>query len=197
MEFIRPPEERRVPPDYHITWDKVKYSVPYTLVNKIVMVRSSSKNIEIRFDGQIVAMHLRSYKETERITVDVHIPENHKTFNTMSFNDWLSNLDVETQIVVKSELKRDEIHGHKHRLMLRVRNVIREFGEERFSKACSQAIINGAPELSHVRNLLINNLEDKIVKLNSLKGPANINPKKNVRGAQYYSHDMKNKGGAE
>lgn len=57
MEYINPPEERRVPSDYHVTYDRVKYSVPSKLVDKIVLVRASSKNVEIRYDGHPVAVH--------------------------------------------------------------------------------------------------------------------------------------------
>ena len=195
MEFIKPPEKRRVPPDYHITFDRVKYSVPYKLVDKIVWVRGSSKNIEIRYDGQPVAIHPRSYKEADRVTIDTHVPKNHKTYNTMHFNDWVSHLHADTRTIVEAEVKKENVLRNRARLMRRVRRLIHDYGAERFNKACTQSILNAALELNHVTNILANNLDGKVVQLKPQQDASNIRPQKNVRGPDYYNSDLSKKGG--
>ena len=195
LEFIKPAEERRVPPDYHITYDKIKYSVPSTLTDKIVMVRASSKKIEIRYDGQVVAIHPRCFREFDRITVDAHIPANHKQYNMMHFDDWASNLLANTKLIVEAASENAKVHRHRHRLMSRVRQLMCDYGEKRFDEACTQAIDNGTTSLEHVINLLKNDLDGKLSPFRTTKNMAQISPIMNVRGANYYKRDLGLKGG--
>jgi hypothetical protein len=49
----------RVNIDYHIAFDGNFYSVPYTLVQQVVEIRSTPATVEIFHKGQRVASHLR------------------------------------------------------------------------------------------------------------------------------------------
>jgi transposase len=77
LQFVELPVNRRVQTDHHIPFSKSYYSVPYSLVGKLISVRSSSALVEIRFDGHVVAIHRRSYQEGDYVTLDIHRPENH------------------------------------------------------------------------------------------------------------------------
>jgi len=193
IEFIRPAEDRRVPPDYHITYDRVKYSVPAKLVDKIVSVKASSKNIEICYDGHPVAIHSRSYKQADRVTIDAHVHQNHKAYNSMHFDDWVSHMKQDTRTVVEATLEVAKAQRNRPVFMNRVRCIIRDYGDERFDLACTQAVLNGSPSLHHVTNLLKNNLEGRVIQLKP-QTPAKIKPQKNVRGADYYKRGLGKKG---
>jgi len=193
IEFINPAEKRLVPPHHHVVFDKAGYSVPYHLVDKIVWVRASSKSIEIRYDGQIVALHDRIYSEGDSVTMDEHSPRNHQTFILMRFNDWKQHLTAEAQQIVENEVAEATIYLNRHKIMARVRRLLKDYGDIRFDAACKRAVLNGSLSLNHVTNLLINNLENKVIQFKP-KTERKISPQKNVRGSEYFKRDVNKKG---
>ena len=60
--------------------------------------------------------------------------------------------------------------------------------------ACERAVLNGSHSLNHVTNLLINNLENRVVQFKPKPEPK-ISPQKNVRGSEYFKRDVRKKGG--
>jgi len=63
--------------DYHIAFDGNFYSVPYTLVQQVVEVRSTPTTVEIFHKGQRVASHLRGRGRGHTITNGEHRPKSH------------------------------------------------------------------------------------------------------------------------
>jgi transposase len=68
----------RVNIDYHIAFEGNFYSVPYTLVQERVEVRSTPATVEIFHKGQRVASHLRSRTRGQAITENEHRPKSHQ-----------------------------------------------------------------------------------------------------------------------
>jgi len=68
----------RVNIDYHIAFEGNFYSVPYTLVQERVEVRSTLATVEIFHKGQRVASHLRSRTRGQAITENEHRPKSHQ-----------------------------------------------------------------------------------------------------------------------
>jgi len=64
--------------DYHIAFDGNFYSVPYTLVQQVVEVRSTPTTVEIFHKGQRVASHLRGRGRGHTITNGEHRPKSHQ-----------------------------------------------------------------------------------------------------------------------
>src|SRR5207245_4640312 len=60
--------------DYHIVFDGNFYSVPYTLVQQLVEVRSTPTTVEIFHKGNRIASHLRSRGRGQTITMGEHSP---------------------------------------------------------------------------------------------------------------------------
>src|SRR6516164_3932835 len=63
--------------DYHIAFDGNYYSVPYTLVQQVVEIRSTPTTVEIFHKGQRVASHLRGRGRGHTITNGEHRPKSH------------------------------------------------------------------------------------------------------------------------
>lgn len=91
--LLRPlPQERfevfrydsaKVPDNYHVCIKEDKqhyYSVPYTLLGQIVIIKYSFTTILIEdINGNFITRHERSYSKTMRyITIDEHMPVNHR-----------------------------------------------------------------------------------------------------------------------
>ena len=64
--------------DYHIAFDGNFYSVPYTLVQQVVEVRSTPTTVEIFHKGNRIASHLRSRRRGQAITQNEHRPKSHQ-----------------------------------------------------------------------------------------------------------------------
>ena len=75
--YMDPPRMQNVKSDYHVPFDKSYYSVPHRLTGLDVSVRANAESIEISYDGQVVAMHQRSYSEYDYLTQDSHRHPNH------------------------------------------------------------------------------------------------------------------------
>jgi transposase len=195
MQFTGPPVERRVQTDHHISFDKVYYSVPRRLTGKAVTVRASSKVIEIRHDGQIVAIHPRCYKQEEFVTVDAHRPSDHRAYLDISFETWRNALPPAINVLVTAAiLASPPEHREQQRIMERVRRLIRLYGTDRLKAAIATAKKADALTIKNVGNILQNRLD--AVGSSETKILKPTKPKSNVRGADYYKRDLKRNGGA-
>ena len=65
--------------DYHVQYQKHYYSVPYMYAGKHVEIRATLNTIEIFFNHERIAVHIREYTKRKRdITNTDHMPDNHK-----------------------------------------------------------------------------------------------------------------------
>ena len=78
--------------DYHVALDKAHYfSVPYRFVGKYVHIRSTSRMVEVFFEGERIAAHIRSLDTSRRYSTDpAHMPEKHQAVSDWSAERFLS-----------------------------------------------------------------------------------------------------------
>ena len=67
----------RVNIDYHVEVEKSFYSAPYKLLHKKVDVRYNDHTVQIYYNGNRVASHLRTFLKGKYITDDSHRPPAH------------------------------------------------------------------------------------------------------------------------
>ena len=191
--YMDPPRMQNVKSDYHVPFDKSYYSVPHRLTGLDVSVRGNADSIEIRHDGQVVAMHQRSYSEYNYITEDSHRHPNHSQYNQYAFDEWMASLPEHIRKIAQIDIGNSQKQRRRERLISKVRKLIVTFERERVSTACKQAILNNAPNFKHVSNLLQNNLEGQLV-ANDVGQEFNNKPKKNIRGGHYFFPQNNNDG---
>ena len=71
-------QKQRVAPDYHVAVQRHYYSVPSTLIGRVVEVRVSERHVEVYHRCRRIALHLRSHHEGEMTTVAEHLPAHHR-----------------------------------------------------------------------------------------------------------------------
>jgi transposase len=64
--------------DYHVAVDGSFYSVPYSLTQKAVEVRTTPTTVEIFYQGSRVASHVRARKPYTAVTLEEHRPKAHQ-----------------------------------------------------------------------------------------------------------------------
>ena len=77
-------KKARVHIDYHVSFEKHHYSVPYKLTGKEVDIRACEKTIEIYYQRQRVASHPRSASQGGYSTHSVHMPPEHQFYSQWS-----------------------------------------------------------------------------------------------------------------
>lgn len=67
--------------NYHITVDKMNYSVPYEYIKRKVDVRVTRSTVEIFFDGNRICSHRRLYgRPNQYSTNEEHMPKDHQKY---------------------------------------------------------------------------------------------------------------------
>lgn len=61
-----------VPPDFHITYDTNRYSLPWTLVGMTITVRVNASQLKIYYHEKHIASHERSYRRHRVFTNESH-----------------------------------------------------------------------------------------------------------------------------
>ena len=91
--------------NYHISVDRMNYSVPYEYIKQKVDVRLTGSAVEIYFCGTRVASHLRLYgRPNQYSTLEEHMPPEHTAYlqwNSERFLRWASSIGENTAAVVR------------------------------------------------------------------------------------------------
>jgi len=103
--------------NYHITAEKMNYSVPYEYIKEKVDVRITKKMLEVFVHQIRIASHLRLYgKFGQYSTIPEHMPEKHKEYilwDKDRFINWSRQVGPSTEIVVKSILSQHSDNPEK------------------------------------------------------------------------------------
>jgi len=135
--------------DYHVALDKNKYySVPYQYTGKNVLLRLNSRTIEVFYEGERIACHIRDYDPRKRyVTEDSHMPESHREFSSWSpkrFISWAAKTGVKTKAYITFLLEQKDHPEQAYRTcaaILRVASTVsNELMEEVTETAAAQQI---------------------------------------------------------
>ena len=177
----------RVHIDYHVSFEKHLYSVPYTLVGKEVDVRATESTVEIYFQRKRVASHPRSDAKGRFTTQNAHMPKAHRAYQNWSserFLRWAAEIGEQAQ-----ELIADVLAGRRHpeqafRTCLGILGLAKGYTPERLEAACLRANAAGIRSYRGVRNILDNHLDQ--VALDPVP-PTPLPAHENIRAENYYN----------
>jgi transposase len=177
----------RVNIDYHVAYAKHNYSVPYRYLHKKVEVRATGRTIEVFYQGERIASHIRNDTPYHYTTLPEHRPESHRAYlewNPERFVRW-----AERAGPFAAEMVRRIMESHPHpeqgyRASLGLMRLGTRYGNERLEAACERALAFDLISYRGVRNIL----EAGFDRLKAEKTSAR--PEKthaNLRGSRYYS----------
>jgi transposase len=180
-------KKARVHIDYHVSFDKHFYSVPYTLSGKEVNIRATEKTVEIYYQRQRVASHPRSTAKGRFSTHSVHMPPEHQFYSQWSperFLRWAGEIGPQTSELISRALDARRHPQQAYRTCLGVLGLAKRYSPERLEAACQRANSAGIKSYRGVHNILKNKLDQRPFK------PAPDNPlpaHDNIRGQNYYN----------
>ena len=155
-------EQITVKSDYHITYDKAYYSVPWKYVGGKVLIKAYAKRIQVFFEGKMIALHVRSYIKGKRITEHTHRPKNMIEFIEQTM-PWLvskaKNIGTSTYSFIKV-LANDKVK-YRQGAMIATIKLADKYGSFRLEKACARAVAFGNYDYQSVKDILDKHKEDE------------------------------------
>lgn len=177
----------RVHIDYHVSFEKHYYSVPYTLIGKEVDIRATEKTVEIFYQRQRRASHRRSPAQGRYSTQNEHMPPAHQKYNDWSperFLRWAEEIGPDTTRLIAAVLEARRHPQQAYRSCLGILGLAKRYTNTRLEAACRRALPAGIRSYKGVRNIL----ENKLDQLEVDQPPvAPLPSHANIRGEGYYN----------
>jgi transposase len=179
-------KKARVNIDYHIEVDRRYYSVPERFIKKQVDVRSTARIVEVLYNGERIASHLRAARAGERVTCPEHMPSSHRAHAQMPevIASWLASAGEATEQAVRLMIARNIIPEQGYRSCLGVKRLGDRYGAARLEAACARILPSGYPSYKSIAAILRSGLDAAPAG----DGRAKATPIEhaNIRGADYY-----------
>jgi transposase len=177
----------RVHIDYHVSFEKHQYSVPYTLTGKEVDLRATQTTVEIFSQRRRVASHPRSTAKGRFSTHSVHMPPEHQFYSQWSperFLKWAGEIGEQTAELISRALNTRRHPEQAYRTCLGILGLAKRDSPERLEAAARRANAAGIRSYKGVNNILKNKLDQ--LPLEPVSQPL-LPPHKNIRGKTYYN----------
>ena len=178
--------------NYHISVDKMNYSVPYEYVGKRVEVKMTRSLIEIFYKGTRISSHNRLYgKRNQYSTTEAHLPEDHRMFewNGTRFKKWALNIGPETYRIIEGLLNRYKVEEQAYK-SCRILKLSDKYTETRLENACRLAS-------EHIPKPSYKNIKLILESGQDLKEQETIDSSEDdlkyacMRGKEYYGNNRK------
>jgi len=171
--------------DYHVTYKKHHYSVPYAYCRKKVLIRATEHILEIYHQYRRIASHPR-YDKYGYSTLKEHMPDNHRWYLEWSpdrFLKWAGKYGESTQALISLVLNSRRHPQQAYRSCLGIMKLGETHSAERLEQSCDLALKMETYSYKAIKNILKNKmgmLDEEI----SQKEPVSH---KHVRGKNYYN----------
>lgn len=175
--------------NYHISVEKMQYSVPYEYIKQKVDVRLTKNMVEVFFNQNRIAPHRRLYgRPGQYSTVEAHMPEDHQKYLQWDgdrFIRWAEGIGPATTITVKGILSSYKIQQQGYKSCMGLLKLADKYSVARLENACIRTLsFTPRPSYKSIKNILVTG-QDKLE-----IAPAEQKQVSNkygfTRGAEYY-----------
>ena len=178
--------------NYHISVDKMQYSVPYEYIKQTVDVRLTRNTVEVFYNNMRICSHRRLQRHPGQYsTIEAHMPEDHQKYlkwNGERFIEWAEKIGTNTAITVKSILASYKVEQQGYKACMGLLKLADKYSVERLEAACKKALsYTPHPSYKSVKNILATG-QDRITSSAPSDKVENINQDEHgyTRGAGYY-----------
>ena len=176
--------------NYHISVERMNYSVPYEYIKQQVDVRLTRTTVEIFFTGTRIASHLRLQGHPNQYsTVDGHMPPDHQAYlqwNGERFIRWAEQIGQHTAAVVRLFLSAHKVEQQGYKSCMALLNLADRYSVQRLESAYRKALsYTTSPSLKSIQSILKSG-QDKLLDENAPVRPEEPKAHKFTRGASYY-----------
>jgi transposase len=173
--------------NYHVSADKMLYSVPYEYVRKQVDVRLTSRTVEIFLSGERIATHIRKYgSPSQYSTLPEHMSPSHREYNQWNaerFRSWARSIGKNTLVVVNAIFESRKIEQQGYRTCMALLKLTDRYSPSRLESACSRALsYTSSPNFKMVQTILATGQDE----LPMEEPRASTSDFGFIRGSEYY-----------
>jgi len=178
--------------NYHISVDKMLYSVPYEYIKQKVDVRLTRSTVEIFADGHRVASHVRKYGYPgQYTTVEEHMPKEHIKYtqwNAERYLSWARSIGENTVTVIKAILGSRKVEQQTYRACMALLKLSDKYSSPRLEAACKRALsYTVSPSFKSIQTILATD-QDKILDEQPVKDTSSEFGF--TRGSEYYGGEL-------
>ena len=175
--------------NYHISIEKMLYSVPYEYIKKQVDVRVTEHTIEIFYNHNRIASHRRltgrpgQYSTAQSRSICRRTTRN--TWNGERFRQWAERIGINTYTVANAILTSKSVEQQTYRSCMGLLKLAEKYSASRLESACKKALsFTATPSYKSIKNILVTGNDQT----GSGDESAAIQPKTHgiTRGAGYY-----------
>ncbi len=177
--------------NYHVSFDKQYYSVPYAYARKKVDIRSTERLIEIYYQGNRICSHRRLYGRIGQYSTSPdHMPQNHRLYsewNSDRFKRWAEDIGPSTKEVVEKLFAAYRVEEQAYKGCLSLLKLADRYSSDRLENACRAALMHiPSPRYKNIR-MILEAGQDLPKKETSVREDTDsINRYTHLRGASYY-----------
>lgn len=180
---------RSVGDNYHVEYDGMQYSTPYTLHRERIMLRATDATIEI-YDRRHIRMatHVRRHSPVHGryVTNEAHMPPNHRAvhrsrqFDGERYRKWAKSVGENTLHVIERLLLSGAVEEQGYRSCMGILQFSKTYGGGALEDACAQARAQGSCTYSTVMSIV------KGAMRGGKREAAATPTHENIRGGGYY-----------
>ena len=150
--------------NYHISVDRMLYSVPYEYIKKKVDVRVTDTTIEIFYNHNRIASHrLLKGRPGQYSTITEHMPEDHQKYlewNGDRFRKWAERIGTSTYTAVNAILISKGVEQQTYRSCMGLLKLTEKYSDELLEAACKKALsYTASPSYKSIKNILVTGSE--------------------------------------
>lgn len=182
---------RTVNLDFHVVFEKNRYSCPYQYVRKTVDLRVTDTTVEIYHKDQRIATHNRfsAGRKNQYSTHPEDMPEKFKVtpWDDVRIKNWASAIGPYTAMAVNRIFEGVYIKEQGYNPALAVLRLSKTYSEDRLETACEFAITKGIkkPRYHHLKAILAANQDKTYLEAKNASGPDD-DSMGYLRGSEYY-----------
>ena len=159
--------ECKVQKNYHIILgeDWHQYSVPFSFIGKKVQVVYNADTVEVFYQHQRIALHVRNYKKHAYSTIAEHMPQGHRLYKEQKGWDadyfllQAEKIGSVTSAYMKAMLESKRFTEQTYNACFGLLRLARSYGNDRMEAACSRALKGRTHNYRTIQNILIANLD--------------------------------------
>lgn len=179
--------------NYHVSFDKQYYSVPYAYARKKVEIRSTDKLIEVYYQGTRICSHRRLHGHMGQYATNPdHMPQNHRLYsewNEDRFKRWASDIGPSAREVIDKLFASYRVEEQAYKGCLSLLKLADRYSSDRLENACRVALAHiPSPRYKNIRLILEagQDLSEKSATETLKTNDGSINRFTHLRGAAYY-----------
>jgi len=166
--------------------DKHYYSVPYQFIRKKVKLLYSTRQVEVYYKYNRIALHQREKRPFSYTTLTEHLASTHKfvtEWTPQRFINWAESIDDNVKQMIIHILDKKQHPEQAYKSCMGILSLVKKVGEARLINACKRALEYNIHNYKIVQNILERGL-DQVEKDSQLE--QTLPEHNNIRGENYY-----------